>query len=61
MNACPVCGGLLIYLGQLGRKIHYRCRDCSLGCSQDVADTYDDPDIWDQLEEAAPDAGRGQR
>jgi len=26
--SCPYCGGHGIFLGQLGRLNHYRCRDC---------------------------------
>jgi hypothetical protein len=55
VSTCPLCDGQLLYLGQLGRRIHYRCRDCGMECSQDVADTYDDDGaIWDQFGEEKP-------
>jgi hypothetical protein len=31
---CPLCGGPLGYLGQLGDRIHYRCRDCGADSSE---------------------------
>lgn len=27
---CSVCGGLKVLLGRLGRRLHYRCRDCGI-------------------------------
>jgi hypothetical protein len=27
---CAACGGELVYLGALGRRLHYRCRRCGL-------------------------------
>jgi hypothetical protein len=52
MSCCPLCSGPLLYLGQLGRRLQYRCRNCGLDCSQDVADTYDDgARAWDQFGE----------
>ena len=31
---CPLCEGGLIFLGALGNKNHFRCRDCGSDCSQ---------------------------
>lgn len=28
MTKCSMCGGKLTCLGQLGLRVHYRCRDC---------------------------------
>ena len=36
-NECPVCGGPLLVLGQLGYRIYYRCR-CGYECSWKVED-----------------------
>lgn len=30
MNYCSLCGGILVLLGVLGRKRHWRCRDCGM-------------------------------
>lgn len=30
MRTCDVCGGPLMFLGKLGRRLHFRCRDCGL-------------------------------
>jgi len=30
---CPVCGGLLVYLGRLGRLNWLRCRNCGIDCN----------------------------
>jgi hypothetical protein len=35
---CRVCGGELSLLGMLGRRGHFRCRDCGLDQSLYVAD-----------------------
>lgn len=32
--ACPECGGPGMHLGTLGRREHYRCRNCGLGFSE---------------------------
>lgn len=32
---CGMCGGLLMPLGQLGRRMHYRCRNCGMDCSRE--------------------------
>lgn len=29
-DLCPVCGGPLVYMGTLGRKKWYRCRNCGM-------------------------------
>lgn len=34
LTPCPYCGGPLILLGQLGRLLHSRCRDCGAQCAQ---------------------------
>ena len=30
---CPVCGGPGTFLGKLGERIHYKCRNCGIGFS----------------------------
>lgn len=30
METCQICGGLLMLLGQLGNRVHTRCRDCGM-------------------------------
>jgi predicted RNA-binding Zn-ribbon protein involved in translation (DUF1610 family) len=32
---CPACGGLGMPLGQLGRRFHYRCRNCGMDFSHE--------------------------
>lgn len=34
---CTICGGVLVFLGQLGRRKHFRCRDCGIGQSMDAS------------------------
>lgn len=34
--ACPYCTGPLVVLGNLGRRLHYRCRHCGGDCNVDV-------------------------
>jgi tRNA(Ile2) C34 agmatinyltransferase TiaS len=34
--ACPVCGGEGKPLGRLGRRVHFRCRDCGSDFSEAV-------------------------
>jgi len=34
---CPMCGGPGIFLGQLGHREHFTCRDCGMGYSIDAA------------------------
>lgn len=41
-GACVACHGELVYLGQLGRLQHYRCRRCGLEQSVE-AESTDDP------------------
>jgi transposase-like protein len=36
---CPVCGGPGVLLGTLGRRTHYRCRDCGMDFSTTDPDT----------------------
>lgn len=31
---CRYCGGRLLPLGKLGRRLHYRCQACGLGWSR---------------------------
>lgn len=31
---CAMCGGPLQLLGQLGNRIHLRCRNCGMDCSR---------------------------
>ena len=31
---CTLCGGPVGYLGQLGNRIHYQCRNCGMGSSK---------------------------
>lgn len=37
---CPQCGGPSTMLGQLGNRVHYRCRNCGA----DHSSTYDEPE-----------------
>lgn len=34
---CAMCGGPLQPLGQLGNRLHLRCRNCGIDCSRAVA------------------------
>lgn len=34
---CPACGGPSTMLGQLGHRVHYRCRNCGMDHSQEYA------------------------
>lgn len=34
---CGVCGGDLTYLGQMGQKMWFRCRQCGMNISDDAA------------------------
>lgn len=36
--SCPICGGPLLRLGQLGRLIHSRCRTCGIEHSVQAPD-----------------------
>lgn len=27
---CQACGGPCVLMGMLGRRVHYRCRDCGM-------------------------------
>jgi hypothetical protein len=47
MTGCPVCGGPGVLLGQLGRRVHFRCRNCGMDFSADVADLDDGGDLDD--------------
>lgn len=33
---CGMCGGVLIFLGQLGLIRHYRCRQCGMVISRRI-------------------------
>jgi hypothetical protein len=33
-KTCSFCGGELYLLGQLGLRLHYRCRDCGMNWSE---------------------------
>lgn len=35
---CPLCGGLLVLLGKLGRLVWFRCRDCGMEFGKDEKD-----------------------
>ncbi len=39
---CPECGGPGIYLGQLGYLMHFRCRNCGVGFSEQSNTEEDD-------------------
>jgi hypothetical protein len=41
---CPMCGGELIYMGELGELSHYQCRNCGHAYHTSVMpeSTYDD-------------------
>lgn len=32
-DTCPVCQGELLFMGALGQRNHFRCRDCGAECS----------------------------
>jgi hypothetical protein len=32
---CAACGGMLVYMGNLGDRLHYRCRNCGLDQSRE--------------------------
>lgn len=36
---CRVCNGPLVFLGTLGVRDHFRCRDCGLDCSRPAEET----------------------
>jgi tRNA(Ile2) C34 agmatinyltransferase TiaS len=36
---CPVCTGEGVPLGQLGRLMHFTCRDCGMGFHVNVQET----------------------
>ncbi len=38
MEGCCACGGPLVPLGQLGKLMHFRCRNCGLDQSQEQED-----------------------
>lgn len=40
-GVCPTCGGELNELGTLGRRKHFRCRNCGMESSRDVRVTID--------------------
>jgi hypothetical protein len=42
--SCEMCGGEMVPMGALGRKMHARCRQCGAEASQDVEEevVYDD-------------------
>lgn len=33
MRKCRLCGGILMLLGSLGKRKHYRCRNCGMDWS----------------------------
>lgn len=35
---CPMCGGPSVMLGQLGNRVHYRCRNCGADHSSEYED-----------------------
>lgn len=37
MFECELCGGMLVFLGQLGMVEHFRCRDCGMMYSVDAS------------------------
>ena len=41
-NNCPLCDGPLMFLGQLGNRVHARCRNCGMDTSWEIArDIFD--------------------
>lgn len=32
---CPTCGGPGVSLGNLGKRVHYRCRNCGIDFSHE--------------------------
>ena len=56
---CPICGGPSTMLGQLGNRVHYRCRNCGM----DHSSQYDEPErgeFQDFEEGLANDLGMGR-
>ena len=42
---CEYCGGQMwVLLGQLGNRVHLRCRDCGMDISCDAGELNDDDD-----------------
>lgn len=37
MFECELCGGMLVFLGQLGMREHFKCRDCGMTVSIDAS------------------------
>ena len=35
-DSCVLCGGILVYLGTLGRLLWLRCRDCGMEQNQEA-------------------------
>lgn len=50
---CPVCGGPGLLLGQLGNRVHYRCRNCGM----DFSERGDEPVAEEPLPELMPEVG----
>lgn len=48
MNYCPMCDGEGVLLGQLGRLVHFRCRQCGMGFHTEV-----EPEDEDACQEEA--------
>ncbi len=36
IRPCPICDGWAGRMGQLGNKIHFRCRDCGIEFSREA-------------------------
>lgn len=54
---CDFCGGLLVVLGQLGNRVHLRCRSCGIDCSMNEAAYAEELQFIGRLaeEDAEPD------
>jgi hypothetical protein len=36
LHHCSLCGGDLVWMGNLGNRMHFRCRNCGIDSSSEV-------------------------
>jgi hypothetical protein len=51
-SGCSYCGGERQPFGQLGNRLHYRCRNCGLQTSEEFIEDDFDEDYYDFPDEA---------
>jgi hypothetical protein len=51
---CPACGGDSYPLGTLGRREHFRCRDCGMDSSRVEVEAAIDQDVQAQIADCFP-------